>query len=437
MAAMALCAACGARTPLADADAGATADADVAAVADAPDAPGCIPAVPPVERCNGLDDDCDGLVDEGLPYEPIGPARALRTIEGDTHGVPQCSSCRWAWEPSLAPTATGFVVPFRIGIYGGREEPSLFSRATDADGAPLGEVRSEGAEVPLYLRRWDMPGPDGDTWIDANVRVGRDDRPGWVIVDRDGRTRVITQGATGQRSPSVTLNGAVIVGTTAGVNVRAEQSVIEGAQVRTTSRRVLVPDIAQGGLTSLGLAVAPRGDGAVLFVSRFFASPRTFRLWAQRLGGSGEPVGDATLVIAEGAPLRFFAATTNDGYLIFDPGNGSPATSRFVDAELRGAGEPVALDPGTTGGALGFDYLRMPDGAWLAHTGGALVRLDPRGAPSARWSGELAPEGRRGEVVTPDLNRRAGRTFITWQDIAPDATPNTVWVRELGCAPGR
>ena len=46
-----------------------------------PDAAACVPSSPPRERCNAVDDDCNGLIDEGLPYAPIAPAFALRTIE--------------------------------------------------------------------------------------------------------------------------------------------------------------------------------------------------------------------------------------------------------------------------------------------------------------------------------------------------------------------
>ena len=56
----------------------------------------CTPAVPAVESCNGADDDCDGLTDNGTGFECV-----LETVEGcattcATTGERRCdASCRW------------------------------------------------------------------------------------------------------------------------------------------------------------------------------------------------------------------------------------------------------------------------------------------------------------------------------------------------------
>src|SRR5688572_28883723 len=88
---LACCAvACGARSGLREPSGDAAIDTP---------APVCVPAP---EQCNGRDDDCNGLIDDGLGFGALGPAAVLRSNEGDTG---DCGSCRWAWDPILAPMA--------------------------------------------------------------------------------------------------------------------------------------------------------------------------------------------------------------------------------------------------------------------------------------------------------------------------------------------
>ena len=401
------------------------------------DAPPCVPRVPAIEVCNGADDDCDGTSDEGLPIGPLGEARALRTTEGDTGAEALCVSCRWAWSPSIAAVEGGMLVPFFVGIYGGREMPSLFFRRTDRDGVPVGEVGNQGVAVPLMLRRMDEPGPDGATWIDATLRVGFDDRPGWVIVERDGSLRTLEAGMRSQvRSPSIVLGGALVAGWAHETNVRVDVLTPDGIGVRTTSHAVRVPGIELGGLTSLALARTPRGDEGALFVARFTSEPRAFRLFAQRLDRTGTPNGEIVTLLEDDASLSMLAIGTEGGYLLFDPGNGSGPTSRFVDEALTRVEPPVLLLETEEGSDYSFDFLPLAGGGFLVHTVDALVRLDARGAPQAMWRGRMAPgdDEQNRYVVRPDLAEIDGRLFVTWHGIEADRTPNTVWIRELACA---
>ena len=67
-----------------------------------------------------------------------------------------------------------------------------------------------------------------------------------------------------------------------------------------------------------------------------------------------------------------------------------------------------------------------------AFGGGELhvVRTDERGGVLAAWHGE-AP----GYVVHPEVSfREDGAMLIAWHDIAPDATPNRMYVQPFGCS---
>jgi len=184
----------------------------------------------------------------------------------------------------------------------------------------------------------------------------------------------------------------------------------------------------------MSLASRTEGEGAVLFVARFVAEPRRFSLHAIRLdvdGNASEPI----TLLADGATLQLRATRTDGGYLLFDPGNGSEPTARFVDAALRMVDEPVPIDPGVDGSYLAFDYARAPGGGFLAVSTDALVRLDARGRPTASWRGRLAPGDDEGNsyVASPDLAFREGRAFVAWHGCAEDRSPKPLGLRELGC----
>lgn len=53
---------------------------------DAGDSPVCVPSVPPTEVCNGLDDDCDGMID-GEAADHRCELQYLNTISLCQHGT--------------------------------------------------------------------------------------------------------------------------------------------------------------------------------------------------------------------------------------------------------------------------------------------------------------------------------------------------------------
>lgn len=408
----------------------------------APDAGPVVDAAPCVprgeEQCGPIDDDCDGRVDEALPIGPIADAFALRTTELETQPRDVCDTCQWAWRPSVVPTRTGMLVPFHLGIYGGRERPALAARATNADGRPLGEVTIVGDSVPLSLRHVRGDVSTGAHWIDATLRVGVDDVPGFVVVDPEGSARVVNLGA-GRRAhsqSSVAMRDGVL---TAWFQ-DAEPARIDAARVDASGRVLTISSIAgdlfpTATLTAHTLARRIDAEGAVVFVERFVSTPRTFDLYAIRLDADGRAIEAPRLLDA--APpdglsvLR--AMETDEGYVLFTPGNGDPATARFVSRTLGSIDAPIPLDA-EDGSDLTFTAMRITGGV-LVVTGNTLVRLDARGVPIARWTGRLAPGTDEGNavVVAPDLAVRDGRIFLAWHGLARPGTPNTVWIRELGC----
>ncbi|MBX7195100.1 MAG: hypothetical protein K1X94_23805 [Sandaracinaceae bacterium] len=426
-----LTASCGARSglaiPAASPDAG-PADAGT-------DAAPCIPTG--IERCGGGDEDCDGRVDEGLPLGPIAEALTLRTTEFETNPPAVCDTCQWAWRPSLVATPTGFVVPFHLGIYGGREMPALFARDTDASGRPLGEVRHVGESVPLHLARLSGPSSTGEHWIEATLRIGADDLGGFVIVAPDGAMRVVTTGA-GRRahaSSSVPLrDGALSVWQEDGAPSRLDAARFDASGRSLGSHTISGDLFTTATLTDHTIAARVDAEGAVVFVERFVSEPRAFTLHAARLDADGQAI-EAPRTITPGidhlSPMR--ASATDGGYLVFDPGNGSPPAVRFVSSSLETSSAPEAIDD-RNGSDLAFDFLRI-EGGFVVISTDAILRLDPRGHVLARWRGRLAPGTDEGNayVVSPDLAMRGGRLFVAWHGIAPSGTPNTVWIRELGC----
>jgi hypothetical protein len=399
------------------------------------DAAPCVPTGP--ERCGPIDDDCDGVIDEGLAIAPIAEAFALRTNEGETNPPELCDTCQWAWRPALVATPSGFFVPFHLGIYGGREMPALYARDTDANGAPLGEVRMVGDSVPLFLARLPGPSSTGAQWIDAGLRIGSDDLHGFVIIEASGEVRVVSAGA-GRRA-----HGGTSVPMRDGVlsvwHQDAEPERLEAARFDASGRALGASSISgdlftTATLTNHATSLRVDAEGAVVFVERFVSEPRAFTLHAVRLDADGRAIEEVRTItpgIDHLSQLR--ASATEGGYVIFDPGNGSPPTSRFVSSDLASSTAPEPIDD-ATGSDLAFDFLRVPGGFVVISTD-AILRLDARGRTVARWRGRLAPgtdEG-NGYVVSPDLALRDGRLFVGWHGTAAPGTPNTVWIRELAC----
>ena len=130
--ALALLLGCGARSGLevsrAPADEGSSDAAQVdAGLRDAGLRDAGPPCVPTGETCNGIDDDCDGRLDEDLGFGAVGEPIIVR--DEDEHGDDRCSTCAIAFSPHAVSTSAGILVAFRMGFDGSHPIPNTFTRA--------------------------------------------------------------------------------------------------------------------------------------------------------------------------------------------------------------------------------------------------------------------------------------------------------------------
>ena len=130
----------------------------------------CVPAVDPTEGCNGADDDCDGLIDEGLPWTLLDEPGVVWTGEGA------------ALSAHLSAHGDGLLAGFRLGFV---EPPNGMRRLLDETGAPVGEAAPFSAtyvsQGPTLSR-----GPEGSTLMAWCGARGGESRAIAARIERDG-----------------------------------------------------------------------------------------------------------------------------------------------------------------------------------------------------------------------------------------------------------
>ena len=88
--------------------------------------PTCRPRPPGTELCNDLDDDCDGRADEGLGFGDRREVALVRDAGEGTAGP--CDTCGWAARVSMGATSEGLLATWRVGFDGLRPEPNVYAR---------------------------------------------------------------------------------------------------------------------------------------------------------------------------------------------------------------------------------------------------------------------------------------------------------------------
>jgi len=392
------------------------------------DTPICVPSD---ERCNGRDDDCDGRADEALGIGPLGDVIVLRSTELDTG---DCGSCSWAWEPVLAPNDRGgFEALFRIGIYGGREQPNVITRALDRRGNALGPLAVTPDLVILSSHRLRTSRGAGDpTLVAAQVRrgIGALEMGGWLSIDRTGSIETVRPPY--RASPPVAVLGdrVISIDTDSRRALLIHTANLDGSDSTSTEIgfEELLTVFPGFNETEVGLVVLTYVDAirALHFVS---------------VNGRGELLsGPRDLDYPYLSYPRVVG--TSEGFLFMLPGDrdteaaiatmghdGSPILPLRSAPELHGPLSDSGLSDAFAHHPTAPELVLVTTNPYEPgdmH----VVRIDEHAEILAEWSGP-APGG---YVVYPEVVfTDDGRLLIAWHDVEADATPNRVYVREFGC----
>ncbi len=391
---------------------------------------------PEPESCNGRDDDCDGATDEGLGFGPVGEIVELR---GDTGGSDICTSCRWAFDTSLTPIDTGYLVDWRVGILGDSEIPNFYQRRIAPDGTPLGEVELPSMDVVLDVRYVGRSDHRAVLPREGVARVWRGDDPIWIETDRTGRTEIrdrpYTLGAgcrsanvgetvwTGERLVSVCWDeDAVFVASLAqdGTDVRNERIPLEGARGGNVAvynglvgvRTFVVRDRAERYvefmlLDANGFVVVPprRVDLEYASWARLIGTEAGWQYWTfhrgpttwQQLSFEGDPLTE---------PQPFFDARRNGDAPYQDVQRVDESSSEFLNIWQSPYGEPDE--------DLHVEF------------------IDAEGNIGRAWQGPLGERG--GSDFHPHIGDD-GNVRLVWHGSSEDRTINAVYFMELGCVP--
>jgi hypothetical protein len=405
---------------------------------------GGLPCVPAREVCNGLDDDCDGEVDEDLPLELSGDGDpvVVRSTEGRTF---DCTTCAWAWYPKLVEAGADLGVIWYLGIYGGNEHPSGFRRRLDAFGAPLGEVESLGDPVWLkYLARGAQH--QRGTLVTFFERQGNFDLQGYAFVGADlelSQTTLLEECDWHLGLPAAPFPNVVLCMSYPALHVYGLDAV-NGAigphseqSIQPTSNSTLMPYTPPVGAEREGHRLVlvtpsdrtPEGDEQQFY-------------WALELATDGTPLSPPKVtpvgVGHEFYVVGLFPNPVREGFVAFGLEQGfSPAPGLAVlefDYDGTPLGEIEYRD--TDVGLVALDVIPHGDGFLLAarayspSDGSQFVvveRLDAAGFVLERWQG---PEGLYG---TPSILTRDGRVFVVFVDDPVTDEANAVRLFRFGC----
>ena len=402
--------------------------------------PSCVPRDPAPESCNLRDDDCDGQVDEGFGFGPLAEAIVLRTDEFDTG---PCTSCSWAWGTALAPTHDGFLAMWNLGLSGGNEQPTLYGRPVDRFGNPIGAVGLVRQDFLLELRPMLAlePLPPGGTPLEAEYRVGTSDVPGLLFVDMAGQTETLspTPGSGPGGVPRTVWTGErFVTAWTQDDELRVAVLAADGS----LDHQVDVDPLERPAAITLG--VYPGRVGVL--VSRYRDNPERRDQWLLLLDAFGEVIAPARqLDVAFTTWQRLVG--TEKGWLHIRPNDwDEPSTRQPLDVSGEPLGDAFAFADGRSLGDSGLQDTFVPRpglgemaAVWQDPSGGDMhvEFLDSRGDLLRSWSGPLEadPGYEEGYLAKPHLTFVDDRVLVIWVGLADDALPNRVWVRELGCVP--
>lgn len=94
---------------------------------------GCTPTA---EMCNGVDDDCNGEVDDDLPMVEFGDAIVVRDREGSTDNY---STCAWALDPKIWAARDSILTLWHLSFAGQSPAPNVYGRRLNRNGGFIGD----------------------------------------------------------------------------------------------------------------------------------------------------------------------------------------------------------------------------------------------------------------------------------------------------------
>ncbi|MEM6990624.1 MAG: putative metal-binding motif-containing protein [Myxococcota bacterium] len=402
--------------------------------------PECVPGEPVAEACNLQDDDCDGEVDEGLSFGPLGDAVVLRSDEHDTGS---CTSCRWAFGTALAPTDTGLLSLWNLGLNGGSRQSNLYGRTLDVDGVPTGPVtllRDDFILEILPIRSVTAPPPLGSAFA-ATVRNGSQDTSALLFAKVDGSTELVQPivgfGANG--IDRFVWTGERFVGAWEEDNeVRVGVLGVDGQ----LESMVQVDPLERPGALTLGVYEGRVG----VLVSRVRVDLELWDQWFILLDAFGNVDSAAHEIDVEYKTWQRLVGT-EQGWLHIRPnGFEEESTRQALDAEGYPLGDALPFADGRQLGESGRGDVFLPRpglGEMIAvwsdgDTSEMHVEfLDDGGDVLRGWTGVLPPDPGydAGYVQDPHVSLVDNRVVVVWRGIAPNATPNPVFVRSFGCVP--
>jgi hypothetical protein len=382
----------------------------------------CVAGTPGSEVCNEVDDDCDGSIDEGLGFGLIAGPFTLAT------GIAQPTG--------LVATDAGLVAAWTIAVNGSDPMPNAFTRALGALGEPLADTTQLTEEVVSFGVGPSLaPVSNGRLGAAMCRRFGFEEFPSWMFLDTSGLP--LAEHVVGETSevcvtfdtaPQLLWTGErhlyAWITSSGDFKVRLESSDAEGGDAS-------VAVIVERGDVSVPPRLAFDGERVALVAGlqpEELAQSELGVFWLDRAGR----VLSGPIVLPDPGGTRYLqarAAFAADGTLVvvakhrFGPGwirariaaDGSVIEGPVLlpeELELRG------LERREGGGFWAVAY---EDGA--ATTG--LYTLDDAGQPSERWG---LPE----TAYDPYLALRGGRVHVLYG--APGATPFELKSVTYGCS---
>jgi len=406
------------------------------------EAPACEFPPPRPETCNGEDDDCDGSTDEGLGFGPIGESILVRSetelLTGD------CSTCAWASGAIGGSTSDGIFVAFTLGFDGSDIRPNFFGRRLDDDGTPVSDLLPLDLANGGHLRA--TPHSDG-VLLTYCGRFSANDETTRALIGPGGDVRWERR-AEPDRSCGAWFPQSVFTGE------RILTSWTDNSSGPVMGHELLLDVAGADGESRSNRELFPEGDGGPTFASahgRLLHAAtvrpeiRQTQIRVQTLDTRGDALGEPVFVdpppaMGESWFSRAFAVPSRTGFVVHAAQGIRALGGRFVVAFDRDGvpiGAPRVFDEGYV--VNGFDHVfGFEGGAILAGSFGPIgesvyrvLRVDADGEVDAEW----LPLEDDPEFSAPFFFTHRGRLFVVYRRSVASrpVSLNQVRIWALGC----